>query len=131
MKSLQTIAAEWHQGQSSALYAYASTGTIIQPELRREIAECLPFAKPRERSDLMRLYVATAPRLTQEAIAANTEFWNRLCRNADGTPSRCRKTRKMKTWATRPGEYRQPVKHGLRASFYLTPENIDNWCEPL
>lgn len=29
-KSLQTIAGEWHGGQNTALYAYASTGTIPQ-----------------------------------------------------------------------------------------------------
>lgn len=30
LKSLQTIAGEWHSGQNTALYAYASTGTITQ-----------------------------------------------------------------------------------------------------
>lgn len=30
LKSLQTIAGEWHSGQNTALYAYASTGTIPQ-----------------------------------------------------------------------------------------------------
>ena len=34
------IAAEWHSGQRSPLYAFASTGTIL-PTLADEIGECL------------------------------------------------------------------------------------------
>lgn len=129
-KSLQTVAAEWYTGQASALYAYASTGTV-KTGLAREIAVCLPGAKPREQADLMRLHVATAPPIEIENIMACTEFWHRLLRNADGSPLRCRKTGKIKLWKTRPGQFRQPVKYGLRESFYLTPDNIGDWCEPL
>lgn len=130
MKSLQFIAAEWYSGQSSALYAYASTGAV-EPGLNHEIAICLPQAKARERVDLMRLYVNTAPLLELDDILACTEFWHRLDRNADGTPVRCRKTGQIKLWKTRPGQFRQPVKHGLKQSFYLTPDNIAEWCRAL
>lgn len=129
VKSLQAVAAEWHSGPASALYAYASTGTV-KAGLAREIAACLPQAKPREQADLMRLHVATAPPVEIENIMACTEFWHRLLRNADGSPSRCRKTGKIHLWKTRPGQFRQPVKYGLQG-FYLTPENIGDWCEPL
>jgi hypothetical protein len=126
-KSLQTIASEWHGGQSSALYAYASTQVILS-SLTREIRECFPFAKPRELCDLQRLYVATAPSLNREAILNASEFWHRFARNADGSPARCRKTGKLQTWKTRPDQFRQPVKYGLKESFYLTPENAQDWA---
>lgn len=129
-KSLQSIAAEWHSGESSALYAYASTQSIL-PGLPGEIRECLPQAKPRERADLYRLYVNTAPQLTVEDLKAGREFWHRLITNADGTPTRCRKSGAIRLWKTRPNEFYQPVKHGLKESFYLTPENIGDWCAPL
>lgn len=126
MKSLQTISAEWHSGQNSALYAYASTGTI-KAGLRKEIVECFPFAKPKELADLQRLYVAIAPIPTRSEVVGAREFWHRVARNADGSPTRARPSGKMKTWKTRPGDFRQPVKHGLKNSFYLTPENIGDW----
>jgi len=129
-KSLQSIAAEWHSGQSSALYAYASTQSVL-PGLPSEIREALAVAKARERTDLYRLYVNTAPSLTVEDIQAGHEFWHRLVTNADGTPTRCRKSGALKTWKTRPGQFRQPVKYGLKTSFYLTPENIGDWCKAL
>lgn len=126
-KSLQTVAAEWHQGQSSALYAYASTG-IIQPGLATEIRRCIPAAKAKELAELLRLHVATAPALDAQAIESNYEFWHRYERNADETPLRCRKSGVLKTWKTRPGDFRQPVKYGLKNSFYITPANIADWC---
>ena len=125
-KSLQTIAGEWHGGQNSALYAYASSGTI-QSALYREIRECFPLARPRELTELQRLYVATAPSLTRESILNASEFWHRFMRNADGSPVRCRKSGKMQTWKTRPEDYSQPVKYGLKESFRLTPANVQDW----
>ena len=129
-KSLQSIAAEFHSGQSSALYAYASTQSV-QPGLPSEIRKALEVAKARERKDLYRLYVNTAPSLTVEDLQAGHEFWHRLVSNADGTPARCRKSGALKTWKTRPGQFRQPVKYGLRTSFYMIPENIGEWCKAL
>lgn len=129
-KSLQTIAAEWHSGQTSALYAYASTGTI-QPGLATEIRRCIPTAKAKELAELLQLYVATTPALTKEGIETNYEFWHRFERNADGTPLRCRKNGQLKNWKTRPGDFRQPVKYGPKNSFHLTPANIADWCATL
>lgn len=125
-KSLQSIAAEWHSGQASALYAYASTGTI-QPGLSREIASCFPAARPRELADLQRLYVATAVSPTRQSILNATEFWHRVLRNADGTPVRCRPSGKLQTWKTRSNDFKLPVKRGLKESFYLMPENVSDW----
>ena len=129
-KSLQTIAAEWHQGQSSALYAYASTGTI-QSGIATEIRSCLPAAKAKELVELLRLYVATAPALDIQDIENNHEFWHRFERNAGGTPLRCRKSGQLKQWKTRPDDFRQSVKYGLKQSFYITPANISEWCATL
>lgn len=129
-KSLQTIAAEWHNGQDTALYAYASTGTV-QPGLALEINECLTTAKPRERADLYRLYVNTTPALGVAVLQSHSEFWHKIARNSDGTPLRCRKSGQLKTWKSRPDDFRQPVKYGLKTSFYITPANISEWCLPL
>jgi hypothetical protein len=38
--SLRNIASDWHGGQSSALYAFASTGTIVSG-LEAEVRHCL------------------------------------------------------------------------------------------
>ncbi len=56
-----------------------------------------------------------------------TQFVHREYRNADGTPVRCRASGKCQTWKTRPNEFKLPVKHGLRDSFYITPENAHDW----
>ena len=47
--------------------------------------------------------------------------------NADNTPMRCRVNGKIKTWKTRPDDFRLPVKYGLRICFYITPENAHEW----
>lgn len=48
-------------------------------------------------------------------------------KNADGTPVRCRVNGACKTWKTRPGDFRLPVKHGLKQCFYITPANAGEW----
>jgi hypothetical protein len=125
-KSLQSVAGEWHGGQGTALYAYASTGAVVAG-LEQEIVECFTHAQPRELCDLQRLYVAVAPTPTKWTVGHNQEFWHRLARNADGTPVRCRRNGKMRVWKTRPDDFLQPVKYGLKECFYLTPEVIHLW----
>ena len=48
-------------------------------------------------------------------------------RNADASPLRARVTGRIKLWITRPDEFRLPVKHGLRDSFYITERNAHEW----
>lgn len=96
-----------------------------------EIKECLQDAKARDRTSLYKLYVNTAPQLTAADLLTTHEFWHRTVTNTDGTPVRCRKTGALKTWKTRPGDFRLPVKYGLKTSFYLTPKNIGEWCQAL
>lgn len=36
----RALAADWHGGQASALYAFASTGTVV-PGLTREVEQCI------------------------------------------------------------------------------------------
>ena len=52
-------------------------------------------------------------------------------KNRDGSPVRCRVNGKCKTWATRPEEWRLPVKYGLKECFYLEPWNADKWEKAL
>ena len=131
MKPLSQIAAEWHSGQHSALYSYASTGTIW-PGITDEIRECYANLLPsHERHELERLHCATAPALTKSIVSAYSVFWHRFLRNADGSPVRCRKTGQMKTWKRDPFAFRMPVKYGLKESFYLDPNTIGEWCLPI
>lgn len=38
---------------------------------------------------------------------------------------RWRTNGQLKTWKTRPEEFRQPIKHGLRAYSYVDETNVD------
>ena len=52
---------------------------------------------------------------------------HKTLKNADKTPMRVRVTGKVKTWKTRPAEFKLPVKHGLYDSFYITEYNAEQW----
>lgn len=54
-------------------------------------------------------------------------FWHRTEKKADGSAITVRRMGKTKLWATRPGEFRIPVKYGMYNSFYITPENAAEW----
>jgi len=75
-------------------------------------------------------------------LAANTEFepltkaqamtqphtvYHKKLRNSDGTALRARSNGKCQTWKTRPAEFKLPVKHGLRDTFYITHDNARDW----
>lgn len=65
----------------------------------------------------------------QQALTAR-EFWHMTAKNADGTPVRCRRNGKTKTWKTRPGQFNVPVKRGLKECFNLTNSQAHEWCVP-
>ena len=44
--------------------------------------------------------------------------------NSDGTPVRWRVTGQVKTWKTRPEQFKIPVKHGLYDYGYITESNL-------
>ena len=48
-------------------------------------------------------------------------------RNADGTPLRARINGRPKLWATRPEEFRLPMKYGMKNCFYITERDADQW----
>ena len=48
-------------------------------------------------------------------------------RNADGTALRVRKNGKVKTWKSRPDEWRMPVKYGLKKCFYVDHNSAGEW----
>jgi hypothetical protein len=133
------IAGKWHGGQRSALYAFASTGTI-QPSLAIEIVECMAMHTGEPKKELLRLgcfYAAVGPAITADNVGYYHEFWHRIARNADGSPVRCLVNGKVKLWKTRPNEFRLRVKYGhgmwlsesydLRGCFYLTHRNAAGW----
>lgn len=63
----------------------------------------------------------------QTALTANT-FYSRLHTYKDGVrPIEVRRNGATKTWKTRPGEFRIPVKHGMYEHFYITDKDADEW----
>ena len=121
------IAGQWHGGQWSALYSFASTGTI-QPSLASEIVERFGLAESaKDRRALECLYAYVGPAITVENVGAHREFWHRTARNSDGSPVRFRVNGKVKLWKTRPTEFILPVKYGLRECFYINRVNAAEW----
>lgn len=63
-------------------------------------------------------------------------FWHKTAKRSDGrTAIGVRRNGATKTWKTRPGEFRIPVKYGMYEYFYITDKNADEWTtvepEPL
>lgn len=56
-------------------------------------------------------------------LNGNSEIYLKGYYNADGSPCRWRINGKIKTWKTRPNEFKLPLKHGLYDYNYLTDEN--------
>ena len=63
-----------------------------------------------------------------KALSPGTILYHDLNRNADNTPQRWRVNGKPKTWKTRLGEVRVPVKHGLYQYGYVTQDELDLVC---
>jgi len=69
----------------------------------------------------------------QEAARASYIHWGNCTRETGprgGIKSHstvCKVNGQLKTWKTRPGEYRLPVKHGMRGYGEVTPENISQF----
>ena len=54
-------------------------------------------------------------------------LYHKTLKNKDGSSVRCRVNGQLKTWKTRPDDFRLPVKYGLRVCFYITPVNAADW----
>ena len=130
--NLRQIAAQWHGGQASALYAFASTGTVL-PGIEAEIKSCWfgPSTTLLDRVELAQLWVVVASPVRLNNIQESQTFWSRTLTNADGSPLRVRRNGRLKTWKTRPGQYRLPVKYGLKTGAYITEENSSDWCHSI
>jgi hypothetical protein len=61
----------------------------------------------------------------ENAMSAQ-RFEHVSAKNADGTPVRARRNGKTKTWKTRPGIFRIPVKYGLKECFYIDNFEYNN-----
>lgn len=55
------------------------------------------------------------------------ELHHAWLKNRDGTPVRCRRNGRCKTWVREPGRWRLPVKYGLKQCFDITPSNCWEW----
>jgi hypothetical protein len=58
-------------------------------------------------------------------------FEHKTMKNRDKSPLRARANGKIQTWKTRPGQFRLPVKYGLKTCFYIEDSiylsNKDDW----
>ena len=54
-------------------------------------------------------------------------LYHKYYENADGTPQRFRVNGQVKTWKTRPDEFRVPVKRGMYEFGYVTHNDIDDY----
>lgn len=126
------IAAQWHGGQASALYTFASTGTAL-PGIEAEIEACWfdPSTTTADRVGLAQLWVAVARPIRLNNIEEGNIFWSRTLTNANGSPLRVRRSGQLKTWKTRPGQYRLPVRYGLKTGTYITEKNSSDWCHSI
>jgi hypothetical protein len=57
-------------------------------------------------------------------------YYHTTLRNADGSALRARCNGTVKTWKTRPYDFRVPVKHGLKKCFYITNVKGDHSWTP-
>ena len=69
----------------------------------------------------------STPLTRAEALRSPSTLYHRTARNADGTALRARSNGKCTIWKTRPDEFRLPVKHGLKHTFYITEWNQHEW----
>lgn len=67
-------------------------------------------------------------KLTPQTALTAQNFWHRTITRKDGvTPAEARRNGATKTWKTRPGEFKIPVKHGMYDYFYITQADADDW----
>lgn len=69
----------------------------------------------------------TVNRQNVESLGYRHELRHVSLTDSRGKPVRCRVNGKCQTWKTRPGEFRLPVKYGLKECFYITPDNAKEW----
>jgi len=65
--------------------------------------------------------------VTKEQAMTFGIFYHVRQRNADGTDLRVRRNGKTQTWKTRPGDFRVPVKYGLKECLYIDQDTAHNW----
>jgi len=72
-------------------------------------------------------------KLTPHSAQTTHYFYHRTLTYKDGrTPIQVRRNGQTKTWKTRPGEFRIPVKYGFREYFYITDKDAADWSvQPL
>lgn len=67
-------------------------------------------------------------KLTPQTALTAQHFWHRTAKLRDGlNPVQFRRNGATKTWKTRPGEFKIPVKHGMYTFGYITQDDAANW----
>lgn len=67
-------------------------------------------------------------KLTPQTALTASHFYSRAHTYKDGVrPIEVRRNGATKTWKTRPGEFRIPVKYGMYQYFYITDKDAADW----
>jgi len=67
-------------------------------------------------------------KVTAQTAQTASHFWHRKLKYAGGRRAlEVRRNGATKTWKTRPGEFKTPVKYGMYEYFYITDKNADDW----
>lgn len=66
-------------------------------------------------------------KITYDQALTCNRFYHRQQKYKSGGPKEVRRNGRTKTWKTRPGEFRIPVKYGMYECFYIDNRNADQW----
>lgn len=101
-------------------------GHIVQRLLEADIdddakAELLNTASEREAREAQGEITAI------NALTAQHFYHRKLKYKTRNEPIMARRNGRTKTWVTRPGEFRIPVKYGMYDTFYIDHTNAHEW----
>jgi len=60
-------------------------------------------------------------------LAGNGILYAGHVKDSKGNPAKARLNGKIKLWKTRPDDFSQPMKYGIKQCFYLEPGNVHKW----
>jgi hypothetical protein len=62
-----------------------------------------------------------------KALTHGQIIYYRCATNADGTPMRAKVMGRVKLWKRSPERIQIPMKRGLRETFHVTEDDLENW----
>lgn len=69
------------------------------------------------------------PATREDLKSGQREFYHRTLRDSKGHPVRARINGKMQEWKRQPNKFKQPMMYGTHKFFYITEDNLGEWCK--